>query len=130
MDAAYHPAQTQPTVVVVPQSQPKPPDNLILSVFSCLLFNMFCLGTAALCCACKSRDAANANDMETAKSKGQLAFRLSIAGIVCTVIVAIVTVALYFIFVYVVYASSKNAMADLEKTFGNILDELHKNQDG
>jgi len=128
MDAAYHPAQTQPTVVVVPQSQPKPPDNLILSVISCLVFNMFCLGTAALCCACKSRDAANANDMETARSKGKLAFGLSVASIVCTIIVAIVIVALYFALFYVGYSASKSLLADLEKNFGDLNIKLE--QDG
>lgn len=128
MDAAYHPAQTQPTVVVVPQSQPKPPDNLILSLISCLLFNMFCLGTAALCCACKSRDAANANDMETAKSKGKLAFGLSIAGIVCTILIGIVIVALYFALFYVGYSASRGILADLEK---NLSDHGFKfDQDG
>jgi len=81
-------------VVVQQVAQPRPPDNLILSVIACVCCNAFCLGLIALVFAYQSQQSANGNRMEEARSKGDTAKKLAIAAIIVTIVVVVIGIIL------------------------------------
>ncbi|XP_019748902.1 interferon-induced transmembrane protein 2-like [Hippocampus comes] len=70
-----------PTVVevnTVDENTPRPPDYIILSLFSFVYFgNPFCLGLAALICSIKARDRKVVGDLEAAQKHAYMAKRLN-----------------------------------------------------
>merc|ERR1739842_55869 len=91
----YIPQTAQPSTIVVQQAPAaRPPDNLIFSLVACIFCNSFCLGLIALVCAYQSQQEANRNNMEIARSKGDTAKKLAIAGIVITAIITVIIIIL------------------------------------
>jgi len=71
----------------------RPPDNLVMALISCLCCNACCIGAIALYFAYQSQQDANANNMASAKERGEKARKLAIAafiiGTICTILVII-----------------------------------------
>lgn len=91
--AVVVPVSTQPGAVVVAQvAQPKPPDNFIFALITCLCCNACCLGLVALVLAYQSQQSANQNRMEEAGKKGEQAKKLAIASIIVSCICLVLAV--------------------------------------
>ena len=112
---SYPPPDGQPvgqhTTVVVQQRDPKPPNFLVLAIFTTICCNLP-LGIVAIILSVLSDNAYGDGDMEGARKKGKISMILSIIGILLTLIIIIIII----IYVFVI---AKAAVDTLQNTYGN-----------
>lgn len=94
---------TQPSGATVVVAQVSPPDNMLLSVLSCLF--CFCpTGIFAIMYSCQAKSANENHDFQAAMRYGNQARRLAITSIIIGIIVIVIGVILR-VFIYRPYSS-------------------------
>lgn len=108
----------QTTVVI--QNQIKP--NSYLALSCCVYWCCNCLfGAIAFGLSMASKSAADDGDLDMARSRGKAAMWVSIAGIIFTVVVAVILVIIYFTVGFALAASLQDQLDQLQydSDYGN-----------